>query len=128
MIKLKDLLSERIDYCDTASQLIKTYNLESKVKFSTVLPDRADYDWKNNIFYLSNNYSSIKEFIITVLHEIHHATQQKELGEKKWVRLYVTAGELAQQQGKDFYKDNPFEVEAEQWAISEYNKQWKGRQ
>jgi len=125
MIKLKDLLVERINYYDTASQLIKAYNLESKVKFSSTFPNRAEYNWKTNIFHLSNNYSSIKEFIVTVLHEIHHATQQKELGTEKWARSYTVAGELVQQQGKDFYEDNPFELEAEQWAISEYNKKWK---
>ena len=36
MIKLKDLLVERIDYQDTAEQLVKDYGLRSKVKFGNV--------------------------------------------------------------------------------------------
>ena len=36
MIKLTQLLMERIDYLDTAKQLIKKYKLRSKVKFGAV--------------------------------------------------------------------------------------------
>ena len=32
MIKLKDLLIERIDYLDTAENLVKQYKLKSKIK------------------------------------------------------------------------------------------------
>ena len=40
MLKLKDLLVERIDYQDTARQLIKHYGLRSKIRFGKVKGDR----------------------------------------------------------------------------------------
>ena len=35
VIKLKDLLIERIDYHELATQLVSSYNLKSKVKIGT---------------------------------------------------------------------------------------------
>ena len=51
MIKLKDLLVERIDYLDTAESLVKQYKLKSKIKFSKG-STKADYDWIKDIIYL----------------------------------------------------------------------------
>ena len=69
MIKLKSLLVERIDYHEIASQLVKDYGLRSKVKFGKVRHgNKADYDWNRDIINLKKSYSSVKEFIITLLH------------------------------------------------------------
>ena len=71
MIKLKSLLVERLDYHETASQLVKHYKLRSKVKFGKVKgQNKADYDWVSDTINLRKSYPSVKEFIITVLHEI----------------------------------------------------------
>ena len=118
MIKLKDLIVERIDYLDTANQIIKAYRVQSKVKFTSG-SNIAEYDWIRDIINLRKSYSTTKDFIISVLHEIHHAIQRKKVGAKKYEKLYVMAGELAQQKGGDFYKDNPYEKKAERWAKSE---------
>ena len=83
MIKLKSLLVERIDYEDTARMLVKQYKLRSKVTFGKVKgTNEADYDWVKDIINLKKSYSSIKEFIITVLHEIDHANDRKTMGKQ----------------------------------------------
>ena len=126
MIKLKSLLVERIDYQDTAEQIVKQYRLRSKVRFGKVKgTNKADYDWVHDIINLRKSYPSIKEFIITVLHEIDHANDRKTMGAKKYEREYQAAGDLAVNKGRDFHDDNAFEEKAEKWARKEYSRKWK---
>ena len=123
MLKLKDLLIERIDYHDTAEYLVKQYKLRSKVNIGNVRGgNKADYDWVKDVINLKKSYSSIKEFIITVLHEIDHATDRKTMGAKKYEKEYQKAGEVAIQNGGDFHDDNAYEEKAEKWARSEVKK------
>jgi hypothetical protein len=126
MIKLKSLLVERLDYHETASQLVKHYKLRSKVKFGKVKgQNKADYDWVSDTINLRKSYPSVKEFIITVLHEIDHANDRKTMGWKKYEHEYVKAGEEAEEKGGDFHDDNKFEEQAERWAQKEYSRKWK---
>ena len=126
MIKLKSLLIERIDYHEIATQLVKDYRLRSKVKFGKVKgTNKADYDWVSDVINLRKSYSSVKEFIITVLHEIDHATDRKKMGAKKYEREYQKSGDLAVNRGRDFHDDNAFEEKAEKWARKEYSRKWK---
>ena len=126
MIKLKSLLVERIDYHDTAEYLVKQYKLRSKVTFGKVKgTNEADYDWVKDIINLKKSYSSIKEFIITVLHEIDHANDRKKMGWRKYEKEYQRAGDVAVNKGRDFHDDNSFEEKAEKWARKEYSKKWK---
>ena len=121
MLKMKPLLSERVDYQDTASEIVKSYKLKSKVNFSSGA-HKGDYNWKKDIINLRPKYSSVKEFLMTVLHEIHHALQRKKYGVNKYEKLYQRAGDLAVHKGKDFHDDNPFEEDAEKWAKKELSK------
>ena len=126
MIKLKSLLVERIDYHEIATQLVKDYRLRSKVKFGKVKgTNKADYDWINDVINLRKSYSSVKEFIITVLHEIDHANDRKKMGARKYEDEYQKAGDLAVNKGRDFHDDNAFEEKAERWARKEYSRKWK---
>ena len=126
MLKLKDLLVERIDYQDSAEQLVKAYRLRSKVTFGKVRgTNEADYDWVKDIINLKKSYSSVKEFVVSVLHEIDHATDRKTMGAKKYEREYQAAGDDAVNKGRDFHDDNAFEEKAEKWARKEYNRKWK---
>jgi hypothetical protein len=126
MIKLKSLLVERIDYHDTAEYLVKQYNLRSKVKFGKVRgQNKADYDWIKDVINLRKSYPSVKEFIITVLHEIDHANDRKTMGWKKYEKEYQKAGDIAVNKGRDFHDDNAFEEKAEDWARKEYSRKWK---
>ena len=126
MIKLKDLLVERIDYHETAKQLVKQYKLRSKVKFGKVKgQNKADYDWVKDVINLRKSYPSVKEFIITVLHEIDHANDRKTMGWRKYEKEYQKAGDIAVNKGRDFHDDNEFEEKAEKWARKEYSRKWK---
>ena len=126
MLKLKDLLIERIDYQDTAKQIVKQYGLRSKVKFGKVRgQNKADYDWVHDVINLRKSYPSVKEFIVTVLHEIDHANDRKQMGWRKYEKEYTQAGQEAEDRGGDFHVDNEFEEKAEKWAHKEYNKKWK---
>ena len=126
MIKLKSLLVERIDYHDTAEYLVKQYKLRSKVTFGKVKgTNEADYDWVKDIINLKKSYSSVKEFIISVLHEIDHATDRKKMGRRKYEKDYTKAGQDAEDRGRDFHDDNAFEEKAESWARKEYGRKWK---
>ena len=125
MIKLKSLLVERIDYQDTAEQLVKAYKLRSKIKIGNVGGgNKADYDWVKDIINLKKSYSSVKEFIITVLHEIDHANDRKKMGWRKYEKEYQRAGDVAVNKGRDFHDDNEFEEKAEKWAQKEYRRKW----
>ena len=126
MIKLKSLLVERIDYEDTARMLVKQYKLRSKVTFGKVKgTNEADYDWVKDVINLKRNYPSVKEFIVSVLHEIDHAKMRYKMGWKKYEHEYIQAGEEAEQKGRDFQDDNKYEEQAESWARKEYSRKWK---
>ena len=124
MIKLKPLL-ERIDFQYTASEIVKSYGLKSKIKFTSG-SNKADYDWMTDTINLRRSYSNVKDFLITVLHEIKHALDAKKMGKKRYEKAYSLAGELAQQKGGDFHDDNKFEEDAERWARKEY-RNWKNK-
>ena len=124
MIKLKDLINERIDFSDTATQIVKSYKLKSKIKFG-VGKNKGDYEWKSDTINLRPSYSSIKEFLMTVLHEIQHALQRKKMGASKYEKEYQKAGDMAVNKGRDFHDDNPFEEDAEKWAKKELSKWMK---
>jgi len=115
------LLLERIDYLDTAERLVKKYGLKSKIKF-TRGKDMADYNWVTDTINLRPSYPTVKQFLITVLHEIKHALDRKKMGVKKYEKAYSMAGEIAVQKGGDFHDDNKFEEIAEKWGRREYTK------
>tara|TARA_Y100000996_G_scaffold60841_1_gene41155 strand:+ start:121 stop:513 length:393 start_codon:yes stop_codon:yes gene_type:complete len=126
MLKLKDLLVERIDYQDTAKMLVKHYGLRSKVKFGKVKgQNEADYDWVRDIINLKRSYPNVKEFVVSVLHEIDHAKMRYKMGAKKYEWEYTKAGQEALDKGGDFHDDNKYEEQAENWAQKEYKKKWK---
>ena len=120
MMKMKPLL-ERVDYHDTASEIIKSYKLKSKVNFSSGA-HKGDYNWKKDIINLRPNYSSVKEFLMTILHEIRHALDAQNLGRKKFMKKYTQAGTVAAYDGLDPHDDNKWEERAEKFAKKEISK------
>ena len=99
---VENKLNERVDYLDMASELVKAYNLKSRVRFATG--------------------STLAEFIITVLHEIKHALDAKQLGRRKFMKKYTQAGTMAQYKGLDPHDDNKWEERAEKWARNEFKR------
>ena len=120
------LLMERIDFQYVATELVKNYNLKSKVKFGTFSKDKGGYNWDDDVINLRKSFSNVDDFIITVLHEIHHAIQVDKYGRKKFLKKYAQAGNMAELDGKDRYLANKWEKKAENWAQQEYRKKWKG--
>ena len=123
MIKLTQLLIERIDYLETAKSIIKKYKLKTKVKFGAV-HDYGDYIPETDTILLNRSYPNVREFVISVLHEIKHALDAKRLTPKKFKKKYDQAGTMAVYQGKDPHADNKWEKLAEKWAQKEYKKKW----
>ena len=129
MVPLKEvyLLQEREDLLFVASELIKNYRLKSKVKFGTYGKDKGGYNWDTDTKNLNRYYPKVSEFIITVLHEIHHALQIKKYGRRKFMKKYNQASNMAQFDGKDRYWANKWEKKAENWAQQEYRRKWKNK-
>ena len=120
------LLMERVDFKYIASELVEYYGLRSKVKFNVKGNNEGDYDWDKDIINLRKSYKNVKEFIVSVLHEIHHAKQVKKYGRTKFIKKYQQADNMADIQGFERYHDNKWEKKAENWAQQEYRKKWKG--
>ena len=119
------LLMERADFQFIASELVKYYGLKSKVKMTS--RNQGDYDFDRDIILLNKSYPSVDEFIISILHEIHHAVQRKKYGVKKFLKKYNQASNMADLRGKDRYLHNKWERKAENWAQQEYNRKWKNK-
>ena len=68
---------------------------------------------------------NVKEFVVSVLHEIDHAKMRYKMGPKKYEHEYTMAGQDAVEKGGDFHDDNFYEEQAEKWAQNEYRRKWK---
>ena len=61
--------------------MVKYYGLKSKVKFGT--SNQGDYDFDNDVIKLRRSYPSVQEFVVSVLHEIHHASSEEKVWSKE---------------------------------------------
>ena len=121
-IQVKEgVLLERMDYLETAKQLVKKYNLKSKVKIGTG-KNFGEYVPETDTITLRPSYKSVKEFLMTVLHEIQHALDADRLGVRKYLKKYTQAGTMANYQGLDPHDDNKWEEKAERFAEKEVKK------
>ena len=108
------------------SDLLKYYKVGSvKVKQKS-MKDHAYYNVDTGTLELSTRYKTIKnrqlkEFLITIIHEINHAMDAKKYGWKKFKDMYEMEMNRLSTDGKDIYKDNKYEIEAEQFG----QKNWK---
>jgi hypothetical protein len=108
------------------SDLLKYYKVGSvKVKQKS-MKDHAHYNVDTGTLELSTRYKTIKnrqfkEFLITIIHEIYHAMDAKKYGWKKFKEMYEMEMNRLSTDGKDVYKDNKYEIEAEKFG----QKNWK---
>ena len=108
------------------SDLLKYYKVGNvRVKLKS-MKNHAHYNVDTGTLELSTKYKTIKnrqlkEFLITILHEIYHAMDSKKYGWKKFKDMYEMEMNLLSTDGKDVYKDNKYEIEAEQFG----QKNWK---
>jgi hypothetical protein len=79
---------------------------------------------------LSTRYKSIKkrdikEFLITILHEIYHAMDAKRYGWRKFKDMYEYEMNYQIAMGKHQYKDNKYEIEAEKFGQKNWSKWYR---
>ena len=113
------------------SDLLKYYKVGSvKVKQKS-MKDHAHYNVDTGTLELSTRYKTIKnrqlkEFLITIIHEIYHAMNAKKYGWKKFKEMYEMEMNYQIAMGKDEYKDNKYEINAEKFGKKNWSK-WKRR-
>ena len=113
------------------SDLLKHYKVGSvRVKLKS-MKNHAHYDVDRGTLELSTKYktiknSQLKEFLITILHEIYHAMDAKKYGWKKFKDMYEMEMNLQISKGKDEYKNNKYEINAEKFGQKNWFK-WKRR-
>ena len=106
--------------------LLKHYKVGSvKVKEKS-MKDHAHFNVDTGTLELSTRYkvvkkSQTKEFLITIIHEIRHAIDSKKYGWKKFKDMYEYEMNYQITMGKHQYKDNKYEIEAEDFG----QKNWK---
>ena len=113
------------------STLFKHYKVESvKMKYKS-MKDHAYFNVETGVMEISTRYktlkdSQVKEFLITLIHEIHHAMASKKYGWRKFRDMWEYEANMISGEhrpGKtDPYKDNPHEIEAEQFGQQNYRK------
>ena len=107
--------------------LLKHYKVESvKVKLKSIKKDHAHFNVDTGTLELSTKYkvikkSQVKDFLITIIHEIYHAMDAKKYGWRKFKKMYEMEMNIQIQQGKDKYDDNKYEIDAEEFG----QKNWK---
>ena len=110
------------------STLLKHYGVGSvKMKYKS-MKDFAHFDVDRGELQLSKRYktikdSQIKEFLITMIHEIYHAMDAKRYGWKKFKEMYEMEMNLQISKGKNEYDDNKYEIAAEDFGQKNW-KQW----
>ena len=114
-ISPKNEIRERIDFLDTAEQLVKKAGLKSKVIITKRKDTKADYNVDNDTIYI-NPTSDVKDFLVTVFHEIDHAKDAQKFGKKKYKDRYEMEMNKAVARGGDAHDDNYFEKKAEKYG------------
>ena len=109
------------------STLLKHYKVESvKMKYKS-MKDHAYFNVETGTMELSTRYknlkdSQVKSFLITLVHEIRHATDAKKYGWKKFKDMYEYEMNYLISQNKDKYKDNKYEIKAEDFGQRNWKK------
>ena len=113
------------------SRLLQHYKVGSvKLKYKS-MKDFAHFDVDRGELQLSTRYKTVKkrdieEFLTTIIHEIYHAMDAKKYGWKKFKDMYEYEMNLMIAKGKHQYKDNKYEINAEEFGKKNWRK-WKNR-
>ena len=111
--------------------LLKNYNVGSVKTKTKSMKDFAHYDVDRGVLELSSRYkqikpNKIKEFLITIIHEIYHAMDAKKYGWRKFKDMYEYEMNYRIAKGQHEYKDNKYEIEAEEFGKKNWSK-WKSK-
>ena len=108
-------MNERVDFHDMASQIVKDAGLKSNVVFKDTGKNKADYTVETDTINIKPT-SRLKDFLVTIFHEIDHAKDAKKMGKTKYKKEYEKQMNIAVQKGKDAHDDNYFEKKAEEYG------------
>ena len=109
------------------SDLLKHHKVGSvKVKTKS-MKNHAHYNVDTGTLELSTRYKTIKnrqlkEFLITIIHEIYHAMDAKKYGWRKFKDMYEMEMNYQIAMDKDEYKNNKYEIAAEKFGQQNYSK------
>ena len=123
---IKEFISET-NKNQMISTLLKHHGVSSIKLKQKSMKDHAHFDYERGTLELSTRYKTIKsnktkEFLITIIHEIRHAMDAKKYGWRKFRDMYEYEMNYQISQGKDEYKDNKYEIEAERFGQQNYSK------
>ena len=113
------------------STLLKHYKVSGVKVKQKPMKNHAHFEVESGTLILSTKYKTIKEsqikqFLITIIHEIKHAMDAKKYGWKKFRNMWELEANKIEQgfyKGKtDGYWDNPYEIEAEQFGQKNWQK------
>ena len=127
---IKEFISEanKNQMISTLLQFYKVGNVRVKLRS---MKDHAHYNVDTGTLELSTRYRVIKkrdirEFLVTMIHEIRHAMDAKKYGWRRFRDMYEMqiAQYQAENPGKedDWYDYIPFETEAEKFGQRNYRK------
>ena len=126
---IKEFISET-NKNQMISILLKHYKVGSvKVKLKS-MKDYAHFDVDRGELQLSSRYKSIqtpqiKEFLITIIHEIDHARDAKKYGWRKFKDMYELEMNYRISKGQHEYDDNKYEIKAENFGQKNWKKWFK---
>ena len=113
------------------STLLKYYKVGNVKVKEKPMKKHADFDVDRGTLNLSSKYKVIKkhqvrDFLITIIHEIDHAMDAKKYGWKKFKQMYEKEQNMIAQgfykNKTDVYWDNPFEIKAEKFGVKNWKK------
>ena len=127
---IKEFISET-NKNQMISALLKHYGVGNvKMKYKS-MKDYAHFDVDRGVLQLSSRYKKIrdgqvKEFLITIIHEIRHAMDAKKYGWRKFKEMYEYEMNYRIAKGQDEYRDNKYEIAAEEFGQKNWMK-WKNK-
>ena len=128
MMLIREFISET-NKNKMISDLLKHYKVGNvKVKTKS-MKNHAHFNVDTGTLELSTRYKTIKnrqlkEFLITIIHEIYHAMDAKKYGWKKFKDMYEYEMNYRIANDQDEYKDNKYEIAAEEFGQKNWSK-WK---
>ena len=123
---IKEFISET-NKNQMISILLKHYKVGGVKVKQRSMKDHAHFDVDRGTLELSTRYKTIKtnqikEFLITIIHEIRHAMDAKKYGWRKFKDMYEYEMNYQIAMDKDEYDDNKYEIEAEEFGQQNWKK------
>ncbi len=119
-----EILMERMDFLEIAKGIVRLHKLKSKVVFNKKKDIKADYIPETDTMTIEPT-SDFRDFVMTILHECHHAMMAYRMGVERFVKRYNQAGTMAAHGGLDPHDNNKWEKKAEKYAEQNIDKWMK---